>query len=107
MLEGIQNICVRIPLLQEIGEIPIYNKFIKETSMKGPGRKKNKDHVTVNIVGHLSNIMFGKVVNPIYADPRSPVVTINIKNMSIPNDLIDLGEALNVMTKDTMLNLNL
>ena len=107
LLEGIQNLCVRMPLLQDIKEIPIYNKFIKETCMKVPGRKKKKDPIIVNVVEYLSKIMLGKVVYPKYADPRSLVVTVNIKSVAIPKHLIDLGEAINVMTKYTMLNLNL
>ena len=74
--------------------------------MKGHVRKKKKDHVTVNVEGHLSDIMIGKVFNPKYADPRSQVVTINIKSVSIPKTLIGMGVAINVMTKDTMLKLN-
>ena len=75
--------------------------------MKGPGRIKKKDPTTINVVGHLVDIVLGKVLNPKYANPRSPIVTINISNLSIPKTLIDLGVAINVMTKDTMLRLNL
>lgn len=75
--------------------------------MKGPSRKKNKDPITVNVVGHLLDIMLGKVLNPKHADPRILVVIVNIKSLSIPNNLIDFGETTNVMTKDTMLKLNL
>lgn len=35
------------------------------------------------------------------------MVTVNIKNVSIPKTLIDLGVAINVMTKDIMLKVNL
>ena len=51
--------------------------------MKGPDTKEKKDHVTVNVVGHFSDIMLGKVVNPKYTNPRSIVVTVNIKSVSI------------------------
>jgi hypothetical protein len=51
--------------------------------------------------------MLGKVLNLKYVDPGSPVVTVNIRSVPIPKTLIDLGEAINVMTKDTMLKLNL
>lgn len=80
LLEGLENVCVRIALLHAIREIPIYDKFIKDTCMKGPGRKKKKDLVTINIVGQLSDIMLGKIVNPKYEDPRSPIVLVNSKN---------------------------
>lgn len=74
--------------------------------MKWPSRKKKKDPITINVVGQLSDIMLGKIVNPKYEDPGSPIVIVNIKNVSMPKNLIDLGEAINVMTRDTMFNLD-
>ena len=58
-------------------------------------------------MGQLSDIMLGKIVNPKYEDPRIPIVTVNIKNMYVPNTLIELGGSINVMTRDTMFNLDL
>ena len=75
--------------------------------MKGLGRKKKKDPITINVVGCLSDIKLGKVVNPKYVDPGSPIVIVNLKSVSITNTLIDFGEAINVMIKYIMLNLNL
>ena len=37
-----------------------------------------------------------------YNDPVNPVVTIEINDVSLPNTLIDLGVAINVMLVDTM-----
>ena len=42
-----------------------------------------------------------------YLDPGSPVVNVHINGIIIPHTLIDLGAAINVMTKDTMLKINL
>ena len=106
-MEELKNLCVKIPLLNSITEISIYNKFIKETFMKGPSRKKKKDPTTINVVGHLSNIMLGKILNPKYAKLGSVVVIVNIKSVFIPNTLIDLWETINVISKDRMLKLNL
>ena len=85
----------------------IYNKFIKETYIKGHGKKNKKDPIIINVVGHLSDIMLGKVLNPKYVDLGSLVVIVNIKSVSIPNTLIDLGATKNVMTRGRMLKLNL
>jgi hypothetical protein len=51
--------------------------------------------------------MLGRIVVPKYLDPGSPIVNVHINNNLIQNTLIDLGETINVMTKDTMLRLNL
>lgn len=51
--------------------------------------------------------MLGQVIYPKYLDPRSPVVDVHINGTIFPHTLIDLGATINVMTKDTMLKLNL
>ena len=40
-------------------------------------------------------------------DLGSPVVDVHINGTIVPHTLIDLGATINVMTKETMLNLNL
>lgn len=37
-----------------------------------------------------------------YTNPRSPIVDVKINGTLIKNTLIDLGEIINVMTKETM-----
>ena len=51
--------------------------------------------------------MLGQVIYLKYLDPGSPIVDVNINGTIIPHTLIDLGAAINVMTKYTMLKLNL
>eukprot|EP00253_Pinus_taeda_P014676 PITA_14676 len=51
--------------------------------------------------------MLGQVIHPKYLDPGSLVVDVHINGTIIPHTLIDLGAAINVMTRDTMLKLNL
>lgn len=101
-----KNLCVKIPLLQAIKDVPIYNNIIKEECFKGPERRI-RDTPTINVVGLLSNLMIGRVISPKYLDPGSPVVDVHIDGIMVPDTLIDLGVAINVMTKETMLNLNL
>ena len=106
LLEELKNLYVKIPLLHAIREISIYTKFIKETCMKEPRMKKKKDPATINVVGHLVDIMLGKFLNPKYENHGGLVVTVNIINLSISKTLIDLGEKINAVTNDTMLRLN-
>jgi len=97
---------VKIPLLQAIKDVPIYNRLIKEKCFMYPGRSK-RDAPIINVIGKLSNLMLGQVICPKYLDPRSPVVYVHINGTMIPHTLIHLGAAINVMTKDMMLKLNL
>ena len=42
-----------------------------------------------------------------YLDPRSPVLDVDIDGIIVSHTLFDLGFSINVMTKETMLKLNL
>ena len=50
VLNELKNICIKIPLLQAIKDIPIYSKVIKEICIKCPG-KKQKDPLTIHVIG--------------------------------------------------------
>lgn len=58
LLGELKNLCVKIPLLQEIKDVPIYNKLIKDKFFKHPGRIK-RDAPTINVIGQLSDLMLG------------------------------------------------
>eukprot|EP00253_Pinus_taeda_P033621 PITA_33621 len=92
--------------LTAIKDVPIYNKLIKEKCFRHPDKRK-RDASTINVIGQLSDLMLGQVICPKYLDPGSPIVNVHINGTIIPHTLIDLGAAINVMTKDTMLKLNL
>lgn len=51
--------------------------------------------------------MLGKVIIPKYLNLRGSVVDVHINYIVVSNTLNDLGAAINVMTKETMLKLNL
>ena len=59
-LDELKNVCIKIPLLQAIREIPILAKTIKELSLKIPGRKP-RDTRRIHLVGKITDIMMGKV----------------------------------------------
>ena len=56
ILNELKNICVKIPLLQDIKDIPIYSKVIKEPCIKIPG-KKQKDPPTIHVIGEMFECM--------------------------------------------------
>jgi hypothetical protein len=55
----LKNLCVKIPLLQALKDIPIYEKTIKELCGKKP-RKKNKNPSIVHVVGSFFDLILGK-----------------------------------------------
>ena len=100
----LRNICVKIPLLQAIKDITIYDKIIRDLCIKNPG-SKSKEPPVIHVVGQLSK--FISEIPSKYNDPENPVVTIEINGISFSNTLIDLGEEINVMIVDTMRTLQL
>ena len=71
-----KKLCVRIPLLQAIKDIPIYAKIVRELCLKKLGRKK-KDPPTIHYIGQLVDALFDHPMEK-YGDLGNPVVTISI-----------------------------
>ena len=97
ILNELKNICIKIPLLQAIKDISIYNKVIKELCIKCPGKKQN-DPLTIHVIGQMPKCMTGQSWIEKYTNLESPVVTVIMNNTAIENTLIDLGSAINMIT---------
>lgn len=65
-----------------------------------------KDTPTINVIGQLFDLMLGRVIFPKDLDLGSPVVDVHIHGITVPHTLVDLWDVINVMTKETMLNIN-
>lgn len=88
-------------------DVPIYAKTIRDLCLKWPSRKP-KDPPTIHtIVGKLSNLMLVKDTHVKYDGLGNPVLTIQINHTDLPNTLVDLGVAINVMTIGTLSALEL
>ena len=77
-MNELKNICVKIPLLQDIKDIPIYNKVIKELCIKLP-KKKHKDPLAIHVIGEMSECTAYQYQIAKYTNPRAPVVTVIVK----------------------------
>ena len=69
--------------------------------MKKTG-KRIKETKKIQLVGKIKDIMMGKIAIPKYLDPTDPVVKIHINGIEIQNTLIDLGVAINIMSRQIM-----
>eukprot|EP00253_Pinus_taeda_P021442 PITA_21442 len=105
-LRELQNLHVRIPLLQALQEVPIYAKKVRDLCIKKPGRKP-KDPATIHVMGKLFELMYALPLLTKYNDLGNPIVTVYINYQPTTNTLIDLGAAINVMTKDLFIALGL
>lgn len=90
----------KIPLLQAIKEIPVYEKNIKELCMKKP-KRKIKTTPTIHAVGTLSDLLSSRETPVKYEDPGNPIVTVQINGCSFPNPLVDLRAEINIITTTT------
>ena len=96
-MNELNHICIKISLLQDIKDIPIYSKVIKELCIKHLG-KKQKYPFTIHVIGEMSEYMSDQSQIAKYTNPGALVVTVIINNTSIDNILIDLGSSINMMT---------
>jgi hypothetical protein len=101
LLGELQNLYVKIPLLQALRDVPIYARTMRDICVKKPGRK-TKDPLTVHVMGDLSTLMTGKTPPVKYGDPGHPTVTVQVGKTIIPRVLVDLGAAINIMTLETL-----
>ena len=74
----LRNLCVKIPLLQAIKDIPILANTIKELCLKNPGRKR-KQPTKIQVVGQLVELITNKPRLLKYGNPGNPIVTAYIR----------------------------
>jgi hypothetical protein len=96
LLGELQNLHVKIPLLQAIRDVPIYVKTVRDLCIKKPGRKP-REPLIVHVVGELSELMLGKTPPIKYGDLGNPTVTVKIGKTFIPDVLVDLGATINII----------
>jgi len=97
LLGELRNLCIKIPLLQAIQDIPIYAKTIKELCIRKPKRRITTNP-TVQVVGTLSDLLSGREAPVKYEDPGNPIVTVKINGQTFSNALVDLGAIINILT---------
>lgn len=93
-------------MLQAIRDIPILAKKIRDLCIKKPGRKR-KQPSTIQVGGKIVALISNQFQIGKYANLGNPIVTAYINNIPIPNTLIDQGANINIMTFNTMKELQL
>eukprot|EP00253_Pinus_taeda_P003983 PITA_03983 len=100
ILGELQNLYIKIPFLQAIQDILIYAKTIKELCIKRP-RRNVIGNPRVQVVSTLSDLLSGKETPIKYEDPGNPIVIVQIYGKTLTNALVDLGDAINILTTST------
>ncbi|XP_059068537.1 uncharacterized protein LOC131859042 [Cryptomeria japonica] len=94
------------PIQKEaIKDIPVYSKIVRELcTMK---QKKKEDPKTVQVIEQLADLILANLTILKYSNLGSLVIMVSIGKVTIPNTLVDLGAAINVMTNETKEKLSL
>eukprot|EP00253_Pinus_taeda_P017045 PITA_17045 len=100
ILGELQNLYVKIPLLQALRDVPIYARTVRDICVRKPGRKA-KEPLTVHVMGELTTLMTEKDPPVKYGDPGHPTVTVQFGKTFVSKVLVDLGAAINIMTLET------
>eukprot|EP00253_Pinus_taeda_P032891 PITA_32891 len=100
LLGELQNLYVKIPLLQALRDVPIYARTVRDICIRKPGRKA-KDPLTVHVMGELTTLMTEKNPPVKYGDPGHPIVIVQVGKTFVSKVLVDLGAAINIMTLET------
>jgi hypothetical protein len=74
LITELKNVCIKVPLLQAIKDIPIYAKIVRELFLKKPGRKKIEPK-TIQFIGKSTDLMLGHIFIEKYVDPGNPIVS--------------------------------
>eukprot|EP00253_Pinus_taeda_P030292 PITA_30292 len=100
LLGELQNLYVKIPLLQALRDVPVYARTVRDICVRKPGRKA-KEPLTVHVMGELTALMTEKDPPLKYGDPGHPTVTVQVGKTFVSKVLVDLGAAINIMTLET------
>eukprot|EP00253_Pinus_taeda_P030756 PITA_30756 len=100
LLDELENICIKILLLQVIQDIPIYAKTTKELCIKKSVRQ-TKITPIIHVDGTLFDLLLSKETPVKYEHPGNPIIIVHINGRSFLNALVDFGEAINIRTTTT------
>jgi len=100
LVSKLRNLCIKIPLVKEIRDIPTYAKIVRELCIKKLGRQK-KEPSTIEVGGKITFLVSTGFATKKYADPRILVVTTFINGYLIMNTLSDLVASINIITIET------
>lgn len=84
LLWELKKINIEISLLQAIKDIPKINQLIKSLYVKTPGFPP-----TIQLGTKLTDVLLGRLLPQDYSDLGSPVITLSVGGIEIPNVLID------------------
>eukprot|EP00253_Pinus_taeda_P025341 PITA_25341 len=82
LLGELQNLYVKISLLQALRDVPIYARTVRDICIKKPGRKA-KEPLTVHVMGEMTALMTEKDPPVKYGDPGSAINIMTLETTQL------------------------
>ena len=92
-LELFKQLHINIPLVEALGQMPKYAKFLKELLSN---KRKLEELSTVTLGGECSAVLLNKLPRKL-KDPGSFIIPCLVGNLPVERALADLGASINLM----------
>ncbi|CAN6445397.1 unnamed protein product [Victoria cruziana] len=94
MLEMFRAVCINLPLLNAIRQVPAYARFLKELCTKKKRPKKVPEYV---LLSEETSSLLQRRLSPKLEDPGAPIIPYVIGYIRVERALSDLGASVNVL----------
>nr|GEW74406.1 hypothetical protein [Tanacetum cinerariifolium] len=95
MWETFKQLKINLPLIDVIKQIPAYAKFLKDLCT--PKRKLNATlPKKIDLTEHVSAVL-SISLPPKFKDPRAPLISVVVGNITIKKALLDLSASINII----------
>ncbi|CAN6454458.1 unnamed protein product [Victoria cruziana] len=94
MIEMFRAICINLPLLNSISQVPAYARFLKELCTKKKRSRKIPNSVLLS--EEVSSIIQRRIPEKL-TDPGTPIIPCIVGNIRIERALLDVGASVKVL----------
>ncbi|CAN6455352.1 unnamed protein product [Victoria cruziana] len=96
MLETFRSVCINLPLLDAIQQVPAYARFLKELCTK---KRKSRRVPECVILSEATSCLLQRRLPPKLEDPGTPIIPCMLGDICIERALLDLGANVNVLPR--------
>ncbi|CAN6462808.1 unnamed protein product [Victoria cruziana] len=93
-LETFRAICINLPLLDAIQQVPAYAKFLKELCTRKRRSRKVPECI---LLSEGTSSLFQRRLPPKLEDPCAPIIPYVLGHIRVERALLDLGASVNIL----------
>ncbi|CAN6476425.1 unnamed protein product [Victoria cruziana] len=94
MMDMFRVVCIKLPLLDAISQVPAYARFLKELCTKKRRCRKILDNIMLS--EEVSSIIHRRIAKKM-ADLGTRIIPCILRNIRVEQALLDLGASMNVL----------